>query len=269
MGIPTTSPVTVNGYPITKEFVKAVSMGLVPGYSVVHKFGAINGLTTTLTPITNGGFYRTPTSTVTLEAISTSANDTAAGTGLQQLTIEYLDSNFNVQVATMEMAGAAASTTVSGVLRLLRMYGTRSGTYATQTSFSQKGAITVREAGGGITWGTLPVESGTLGLGQSLIGCYTVPMGKRAYILSQFLSVDSNKSVNFYFMARANANDITPPYSGLLRVKNVHIGVNSFIGEEHSTLESYDEYTDLFYMGKTSTGTASASAEFEMLIEDI
>lgn len=251
------------------DFLTEVAKGNIPGYSLVHKFGRNSAVSTTLVPICDGGFYRTPTGTVTLEAISDDTNDTAAGTGAQEITLQYLDSNFDLQVGTIEMNGTTASTeTLAGVKRLVRIYVSRSGTYASQSAGSQKGTITVRVSGGGDTWATLP-EIGTsgMGVGQSLIGSYTVPAGKTAYILSGMITVDSNKSANLYFFKRENADDTSAPYTGTLRLQNVYTGLSGFQEIDHKTYESYPEKTDIGWMGIASTA-ADVSVEFELLLVD-
>ena len=62
---------------VSEKFLIEVSKGNVPGHSIIHKYGGNEALSTTIAPICNGGFYRTPppSSTVTLEAVSTDAND--------------------------------------------------------------------------------------------------------------------------------------------------------------------------------------------------
>ena len=105
MGIPVGTPVTVKGTPITKDFLKAIGMDAIPGYSIVHRFGTIISLNTTLTPVCAEGVYQMPTGVATLEALSTSVNDSAAGTGIQVLGVEYLDANFDQQYGTIEMNG--------------------------------------------------------------------------------------------------------------------------------------------------------------------
>jgi len=252
------------------ELLLEVQRGNVSGYSTIHKFGRNPSVGTSLVPICDGGFYRTPTSTVTLECVSDDSNDTSAGTGLQEITLVYLDSTFTQQTATMQTNGVTASTEkVAGVLRLLRAYGSRSGTYATQTSSSQKGTITIRENGGGNTWATIP-EVGTTGfaVGQSLIGAYTVPAAKTAYILSTTLTVDSTKSANLYFFQRQNADDVTTPYSGIMRIQNIYTGVSDVHEITHKTYETYPEKTDMGFLGVVSANTADVSVEFELLLID-
>lgn len=262
----------INGvhFPQYMGWETAIARGFVPGHSYIHKFGAINGLTTDLTPVCQGGFYRTPTSPVTLAAISTDADDTAAGAGAQQLTLEYLDSNFTEQTATIEMNGLTETTdSISGVTRLYRAYISRSGTYATQASPSQQGTITIRVSGAGDTWAVIPQIGAGFGIGQSLIGSYTVPAGKTAYILRQTINVDANKPADVYFFKRENADDTGTPFTGVMRLQNQWIGVaNAGLTFEHSSMEEYPALTDIGFLAKMQTGTGDVTVEFELFLVD-
>lgn len=252
----------------SESILLAASQGAIPGYSTIHKFGHNAAVSTTIVPICEGGNYRMPTGTATLAVISDSANDTAAGSGAREVTLEYLDSTGAEQTGTIATNGVTESTgTVSGVWRLNRVYVSLSGSYANQATASHSGNLTIREASAGQTWATMPVLGTGFGSGQSLIGAYTVPLGKTAYILSIIASVDSNKSATIYFMARNNALDTTAPYPAL-QLKNIYAGITGGPLEvQHLTNEAYNELTDLIFMAKASQAS-DVSIEIEMLIKD-
>lgn len=263
-------PLKQYGVGVTSEFLVEVARGNIPGYDYIHKFGSNESVSTSIVPVCNGGFYRTPTGTATLEVISTSADDTAAGVGAREVSLQYLDSDFNLQTGTIATNGTSASTeTISGVKRLVRAWVSSSGTYATQSSASQKGALTIRESGGGDTWATIPLAQPTFGVSQSLIGAYTVPAGKTAYILSFAFSSDvsGTKTTDFYFFKRENADDTTAPYSGTMRVQNLYLGTQGLHEFTHLTYEDYPEKTDIGFLAKATTAT-KCSVEFELLLID-
>jgi hypothetical protein len=252
------------------EYLAKMARGEIDTYTLVHKFGRNTAVGTSIVPVCEGGFYRMPqmSATVTLAVISDDADDTAAGAGAQEVTLEYLDSTGAEQTGTIATNGITESTeTIAGVWRLLRAYVSGSGTYADQTVNSQQGTITIRQASAGITWAVIP-EIGTTGfaIAQSLIGCYTVPLGKRAYMLTNTYTVDSNKSGTCYLFARSNANQLVAPYSAL-RVKNIYTGLSGLNKFDHETNESYPALTDILTMA-TSPTTADISAEFELMVVD-
>lgn len=62
------------GTPVSDFFYSAFNNEL-PGKSVVRKFGRNTAIGTSITPITMSGLYQTPTSSQSLEIVSSSAND--------------------------------------------------------------------------------------------------------------------------------------------------------------------------------------------------
>ena len=116
-----------------RNFYAEVAKGNVPKHSLVHKFGA-HTLTTTLEPICFSGFYRTPTTATALEFVSSSTNDTSAGTGAREVTVIGLDSSWNEVSQTVTTNGTTAVALSTDLIRLYRWYVSSSGTYATQTT---------------------------------------------------------------------------------------------------------------------------------------
>jgi len=251
---------------MSKDFFWEVSQGHVPGHRMVHKFGH-NSAITALKPVCEGGVFNTPTAVVTIAAISDDADDTAAGAGAQQITIEYIDVNWAEQIGTIEMNGLTETTeTIAGVLRINRAYVSRSGTYATAAAGSQQGTITMKVASAGATWATIP-EIGTtgFGIGQSLIGAYSIPAGETAYIISAQVSVQGAKPADAYFFKRENAEDIVTPYSGIMRMQAIIVGVEGTVPLAHKSYEGYPECTDIGFMAYAAT-SAEVSVDFELLL---
>lgn len=255
----------------SKDFLLEVQEGKHPGVSIVEKFGRNSAVGTTMVPVCDGGFYLTPTpsNAVTLEVISTDANDTAAGTGAREVTLVYLDATGALQTGTIATNGTSASTeTIAGVWRLLRAYVSDSGTYATQSAPSQAGAITIRVESAGDTWGTIPLAVTGFGSGQSLIGAYTVPDGHTAYIIGKRIFVDSQKTADIFFFKRENADDETAGYSPI-RVQNEYVGIAAPAALNNRTWARVEANTDIGFMAVVASGTADVSVEFDLLlIED-
>lgn len=246
------------------EFYVEVAKGNIPKHSLIHKFGAGN-LTTTLAPVTLGGFYRVPTTATALEFVSSNVNDTSAGSGAREVTIIGLDASWNEVIQTVPTNGTTAVALSTNLIRLYRWYVSSSGTYATQSTGSHAGTLTIQESGGGAVWSEIGITP--FPLGQSEIACYTVPIGYTAYLLTKTVSVDSVKSVDVYFFQRPNANDVTTPYSGTMRMIEKEIGVTGSIDFRIvSPKGPFVGPCDLGFMGKSSAGTADVSAEFELLL---
>lgn len=255
-----------SGLPMQSLLGVDIYRGDVNKWSIVHKFGRNDSVTTSITPVSIGGNYRTPTTATALEVVSSNVNDTAAGTGGQEITVVGLDSSWNEVTQTVELNGTTAVALPTNLTRLYRAYISRSGTYANQTAGSHAGTITIRESGAGQEWAEIEI-TGTFGKGQTQIGAYTVPAGYTAYLLSKHMSVDANQSAIVYFYQRTNIDDTTTPYTGVMRLVEQQDGVSGDITVKPITpIREFPEKTDIGFMAQTTAGTASVSVDFEILL---
>lgn len=249
------------------EFASRLTAAEHQGWSVIHKFGRYDSVPTTFTPISGSGFYRVPTSATALEFVSASANDSSAGSGAQEITVIGLDANWDEVTQTLETNGTTPVALTTDLIRLYRWYVSRSGTYATQSSGSHAGDLTIRESGAGPTW--FLISAAGFPRGQSQIAAYTVPNGKRAFVSSFIVGVDSNKTASIIFFKRENADDVTTPYSGAMRAQVELDGVTgNFAIMPMTPFGPFPAKTDIGFMGAASTGTAAISVDFEILLQD-
>lgn len=250
---------------LNRDFYTEVAKGNIPNHSLVHKFGAAAAVTTTLQPIALANTYQTPTAATALEFLSSDANDTSAGTGAREVTVVGLDTNWAEVSQTVTTNGTGAVALGTNLTRLYRWYVSSSGTYATSAAASHAGTLTIRAAGGGATWSQITVSP--FPMGQSQIGVYTIPTGKTAYILSADMYVNSAKAVNLLMFQRPNANDVTSPYSGGMRLISQWAQVSGHVPyRPRAPRGAFTGPCDIGFMGSTATGTGSASVEFELLL---
>jgi len=156
----------------------AVALGLVPGYSIVNKFGRNDDVDTGTLPESawnGGGLYDGFNATVaeTVDVASTDANDTAAGTGARTVIIDGLDSSWNPQTETITMNGTTAVTSVKSYIRCPRAYVATAG-----SGGENAGGISATQTTSGYTFFAMPA-----GTNQTHICCYTIPAGKTGHIL--------------------------------------------------------------------------------------
>ena len=150
-----------------------IARGLVPGASMVHKFGAnFDCDSGTETLWTAGGLY--PWASIAgatpLEVISSTDTDTG-----EIVVIEGLDAQYNFQreeiVLLDDGAGTPVNaTTINPFIRVFRMYGA--------SSTGVVGTVNAKIAGTATILGQIAA-----GKGQSLMGIYTIPAGKTGYLL--------------------------------------------------------------------------------------
>ncbi|RKZ67674.1 MAG: hypothetical protein DRQ48_09455, partial [Gammaproteobacteria bacterium] len=135
------------------------------------------------------------------------------------------------------------------------------------TMGSQAGDLTLQESGGGTEWDIIPVSP--IGEAQSTLGVFTVPAGKKAYLLSGNVFVDSNKDADLIFFQRPNADDVTSPYSGARRIVSKFLAISGgFHISRRSPAGSFTGPCDLGFMGRGNGATADVSVDFEILLVD-
>lgn len=259
---------TIGAYPepLQDPFYLAVQRGDVPGHSIVTKFGYAS-VSTTLVPITEDLIYNTPTSPVSLEFVSSSANDATGGTGATKITYVGLDSNWDEVTGVIDTNGLTAVPLPDQLVRLYRWYVSESGTYAGISAPSYVGNLTLRVSGGGASWSTISASG--VYPGQSEIGVYSLPRNKRCYLISKHIFTDTGKTANVYLLARQNADDVTTPYAGVRRLQEREIGVSGNVQIAFEALKGpYTGPCDIGFIGNVASGNADISVEFDLLIID-
>jgi len=194
-----------------------VAAGFLKGAEVIQKF-CINEDVGTSTPEdiqSQGGFLTRQTVAQNIELISTSVNDNASGTGVQQIQVEGVDENLNFAKETMTMdatdgtIASAPSTTT-----FLAIHEMRSSRRGTITGYND-GNITARVQGGGDTMLEMPLSSEFGGLGTSTSSHYCVPNGKTAFLYQMLPKVETSKKIHLSVNIKFNAGDVVAPFNGL------------------------------------------------------
>ena len=249
---------------ITQDIQYDIAQGKVDRFDKVHKFGG-GVMTTNFAPVTQSGFYRTPSTPVSLEILSDSAADTYGGAGAQQVTITGLNSSWDEITFTVNLNGTTPVTLPVNMLRVYRWYVSSSGTYATQSLGSHQGELEIREAGNGPIWSIIPVSP--FPAGQSEIGAYTIPKGYAGYLLAKNIFTDTSKTADFYFFQRGNADDVTTPYNGTMRLIEREVGVQGGYRINFDIPKGpIIGPADIGYIGYVSVGSADVSVEFELVL---
>ena len=241
------------------DWYAAVKKGLIPGHALVHKFGRNAAVGTGGEDIWSFTTIVWPTAAFTAEALSGSGNDTAAGSGAQQITISGLDANWAEQTETLEMNGGTAVIGTATWMRLNRAWVSRVGTYGGDNVSN----ITIRVSVGGTVHLSITGSEG-----QTAHGAYTVPLGKTAYWLSADLGVDSGKTARMIFYQVPNANDVATPFSGARRIVQQSDGVSGHVSiKPRSPSGPFVGPCDLWWHAIPSA-TAAVTVDFELLLVD-
>lgn len=255
----------------SQNFLLDVVTGIVPGHKIISKFGSNDNITeAAFTVVSHGGLYQTPITAQQLEVVSSDIGDALNGAGMRAITIEGLDANFELQtttVSTHATDGTIAVAVPGTWVRVFRAYVSASGTYATQTSGSHIGIITIRNSSAGVTWAIIGNEG--FPHGQTQISAYTVAKNKTAYIDGISINVETSKPVNIFGFLRENANVVTAPYSAM-RAFTELVGLESPINKsKKSWYGPFPECTDVGFLAKRlSTGIAGVTVDFEIMLID-
>lgn len=159
---------------LTNDPALNISRGALAGFSMQNKYGQNLDVDTGTEDIwPNGGTYLEPDTATTLSLVSTSANDTAAGTGVRTVFISGLNGSYAPVSETVTMNGLTPVTTVNSYIAVNVFYADTAG-----TGGAAAGSITLTSAATGTpVLGVIPV-----GEGNATAAIYTVPAGYKAYI---------------------------------------------------------------------------------------
>lgn len=250
-----------------------ITRGLAAGVSSVKKFGRNESVGTTYEPVSVGGIYRTPqaaaATTVRIKS-GGNANDTAAGSGAREVTIEGLDENFEVAIEAVATAGASASSsTTTTFTRIYRAYVSASGTYATALAGSHAATIVVENTAGTEDWAD--IDATNFPSSQTEIAAFSIPAGATGFVKLRNVTVDSGNKIDLIFFSRTNIDQTAAPYDAM-RAQAILSGISGggieVFGDVAVPFGPYVGPTDVGFLAKAASGTAKVSVEFEIFIID-
>ncbi len=233
------------------DFNLDLARSFIGGQSGVSKFGTNPNVSASSTEdITFSGTINFLTAATAVRIKSGgNVNDTAAGSGAQQVTIVGLDENWEEASETIATNGnSASSATTTTFIRVFRAYVGNVGTYGGNNA----GNITIENSTGGTDLVTIEA-----GRGQTQISLYTVPAGKTAYLVRIRVGSTSSKASDIRLWQRQDADDVTTPFTGKRLIRQ-------FLGVTGSRVVNFNSYppfpakTDLWGSVTTASGGAGA-----------
>lgn len=186
------------------DFTTQVALGNVPGFAIVNKFGRNPELDI------NGNIYQDvwegragvgtdypffPASAQSMELVSASVNDAAAGTGAQSVLVEGLDGNYAEISETVVTNGTSVVALSNTYIAINRAFVVASGSLG-----FNEGLIDIQIAAGGDIGARIGrVDSSTggtpggKGMSQTAQAVYTVPANKQLVLKGAFINVNKAK----------------------------------------------------------------------------
>ena len=249
---------TTMGQIATIDYGEAVAKGIIDGVLPGFKFGKDASASTTLTTVWNGvGNYPFPLTAQTLSIASTSANDTAAGTGARTVTVSLIDGDNNRLDSEMVSLNGQTPVELTDDGRVVRR-------------------IAVNTAGsGGANDGTLYVGYGTFtsGVPDNVLGIVSpgdnktlqaievVPTGYQMEMKSLYFSIGEGKSVEISLYVR--------PPGGVFQLEGTWQGFENAKTFEFSPPRTFSAGSDIDLRAKTGAATAIVTAGFQSIFEPV
>jgi len=225
----------------TKDFWTEAAAGRVPGYSTGNKFGRNPDIDTGTLPEdiwSEGGVYTGfPTTGLaeTVDVVSASVNDTAAGTGAQKVTLYGLDGDYLEQEEEITMNGTTAVTSTKTWWRLNRVRVTQAG-----SSEHNEGKITVNHTTTTANvFATVDAEAS-----QTSILAFSVPANKKLVALNVHIAIDraSGSGVESSLTLRVRDNAV-----GTVRILDYYfVTEGEHFHEEYHSTKIIDEKSDIW-----------------------
>lgn len=250
----------------SNEFLHRVSAGKIQGASIVRKFGQAD-IGSSFQPVTDDNFYRTPT-TATLLRIRGGATDLEPNIGAWTVEVFGIGSDWKPQSEVVALNGVDYVNLLKPFIRVFRMRVVTSGSYGGTNISSHSGTIQIREQVGNTLWGTIRNYEG-LGIGTSLVGAYTVPLGYNAHIIKSMHTVESGRAIDLSYFVRENANTILPPYSPVVALDLYRTTAECTANTPRGLSTELRGACDIMAMARLSDGlggTAKLSVAFDILL---
>lgn len=170
----------------TQSFTSSIGYGLLPGYRRIVGLGNNPDVDQASVPEhiwPIGGLYPWPAAAVSLEAVSSSAQDGPAGTGISTISVALLDSAYVEATATVTLNGTTPVAIPGEWLRINSALTTGKGSGAPAFRALNVGDIHIRVAGGGQVLCVIQA-----GRGISRQALYTVPAGHTLEVTDNYIA---------------------------------------------------------------------------------
>ena len=179
----------------TEPFELQVARGQIPGHSIIHVFGhnpdVDNNVEATVWPIP-GATLGHPASPTIMKISSSSANDTAAGTGARTVYILGINGTGGYVEEVVSLNGQTEVSTVNTYDAIERMQVLTAGSGGANAGIIYAGTGTV-------TSGVPAVPYSAMGVGDntSLVGHWTCPKGYTGYLVAGKLTTGTTTASQY------------------------------------------------------------------------
>ncbi len=248
-------PTNLLGYLFTvnEPFLEDVSLGRVPGHIIARIHGKNDTLGTAFEDVWNpSSAHVYPASAGTVTLVSSSVNDTSAGTGIRQVRIVGLDASFNVLEETQNMNGTTNVVTTNTYRRIQEIKAVTVGS-------GENAAGNITATIGGNLQAQIDV-----GYNRSFGSFYTIPNGKSAVVVKSSITTGgATQGTEIILVSR----DTTVANSPFLEEKEGLAFQGAWV-EEAPVSVVWPGKTDIKYVARATSGTTAIRTDYALLLID-
>lgn len=246
-------------YISTKNWALEAAKGNIPKTSIITKVG-YNLDVDTAAPediFGQGGTYVPPTAARVHNLVSTSTNDTSAGTGARTILIRGIDGSYNQASETITLNGTTPVASANSYLHIHLMQVITGGS---------AGGNVGRISATAVTNGTVTITIEPT-FNQSTSSVYLVPIGYKGYIMKLRARMDNGT-------ANSNADVVllVQPFGGVYQVKTI-LGLNNT--GSSTVVNDYTDSTPFIVQAQSfikmrciavSTNNTEIHAEYDLVL---
>lgn len=241
----------------SEPFELQVARGQIPGHKTIFKFGYNASVGSTKETIwEQGGLYAYPASATVMTISSSSANDTAAGTGARIVEVFGLDADYKEINEVVTLNGQTAVNTTKSYLRINRGIVRSAGSGGANAGIIYAGTGTVTS---GVPANIYLLINGE-GDNQTLMGIWTVPAGYTAFLTKMALSTGTSTQTP----AILNCSLVARPYGEVFQIKERFTLTDSAHEQFYTFPLRFTEKTDLEMRAFSSSGSVSFDVSSSM-----
>lgn len=259
-------PLSIGGQATPISFSRELLIGSIPNSQQFRVSGYNGDLGTAQEDIweMSGVYVFPPAGGIQMRAVSSSASDAAAGTGARTVKICYLDANYITRSEVVTLNGTTPVNTVAtNILRIQDFHVTTVGS----STIGSVGNITLTNTAGSITYSKMSVS-----VNRARQAIYTVPAGKRAFLVAWRCGgvIDANINSFAWMRAtlRATADWELARTDGVFQPKSQALILNATSNTIFGVPIALPEKTDVKVIVSSSHVGGIATGGFEGWIED-
>ena len=242
----------------TEPFELQVNRGLVPFHKIATQSGYNAAAGTSDETVWDGSsLYTYPAAATVMKVSSSSANDTAAGTGARTVYVSGLDSAGAEAVEVVVLNGQTAVSTATVFYRIFSVLVLTAGSGATAAGTIYIGEGTVTAGVPATIYGQIVNDNN-----RTLMAMFTIPAGYTGYVTSAFASTGGNSGSADY----TNISFASRTYGGVFAIGGRSTLQQGSVGTTDIVYSNgIPAWTDIEIRASGSAGTNRVSATFTIL----